>query len=97
MTITKIQWHEFYDSEKSRARGMCTVVIDDALAINEVRVVYGRERMFVAYPPSPSRESASRFDSGVCYPIRKDIQRQWEEQILESYYLERAKWEERKM
>ncbi len=82
LKITEIRWAQFATDPNDRVFGMCRVLIDDCLVINEVRVINGRERVYVAYP---NKAYNSRHKNGAVYPIDDELRREWESVILADF------------
>lgn len=62
--------------------GLAMVVIDDAFAIEDIRIVKGKERMFVAFP---SRQQAEGGFKDMCHPINQRTRKYFEDVILENF------------
>ncbi len=88
MKITSIKWMQFATDPNDKVLGMCTIVLEGVLVINEIRVINGRARVYVSYP---NRAYNVRHKSGAVYPIDDELRRQWEDVILadfEAAYME---------
>lgn len=81
MKITEINWRQFGEPGE-RVKAMCSIVLDNVLVIHEVRVIKGRQRLFVAYPNKAYDKSDK---NGCVYPIDNDLRRAWEKEILASF------------
>ena len=82
MKITNISWIRLATDPRDKVLGMCSLVIDDCLVINEVRVVVGRNRIYVSYP---NRAYEPRRKNGSVYPINDELRRAWESNILADF------------
>ena len=65
-----------------RLRAVVSITIDDAIAIHDIKLVQGDDRMFVAMP-SRREESGIR---DIIHPISADAREKIEEQILDAYH-----------
>ena len=59
-----------------------SITIDNAIAIHDIKLVQGDERMFVAMP---SRREDSGIFRDIIHPISANIREKIEEQILDAY------------
>ena len=82
MKITTIKWMQFATEPNDRVLGMCTIVVEGILVINEVRVINGWSRVYVTYP---NRAYVSRYKNGAVYPIDDELRREWEDAILADF------------
>lgn len=65
-----------------RLRAVVSITIDNAIAIHDIKLVQGDERMFVAMP---SRREESGVFRDIIHPISSGIREKIEEQILDAY------------
>ena len=63
-------------------RGIVSVTIDDCLAIHDIKVVQGSERLFIAMP---SRKDENGIYRDVVHPIYPEARKYFENTILEAY------------
>ena len=82
LKITGIRWQFFATDPKDNVLAMASIIIHDQLIIHEVRVIRGKERVFVAYP---NKQYNVRDRKGSVYPIDDFLRREWEHQILADY------------
>lgn len=82
MKITSIKWMQFATDPKDKVFGMCTIVVEGILVINEIRVINGHSRVYVTYP---NRAYNVRNKSGAVYPIDDELRSQWEDEILADF------------
>ena len=68
--------------QEGRLRAVVSITIDNAIAIHDIKLVQGDERMFVAMP---SRREESGAFRDIIHPISTNIREKIEEQILEAY------------
>lgn len=65
-----------------RLRAVVSITIDNAIAIHDIKLVQGDDRMFVAMP---SRREESGIFRDIIHPISSGVREKIEEQILEAY------------
>ncbi len=65
-----------------RLRAVVSITIDNAIAIHDIKLVQGDERMFVAMP---SRREESGTFRDIIHPISATVREKIEEQILDAY------------
>ena len=63
-------------------RGIVSVTIDDCLAIHDIKVVQGSERLFIAMP---SRKDENGIYRDVVHPIYPEARKYFEDTILDAY------------
>lgn len=83
MTITEIRVRKLISEGK--LKGIVSITIDDVLAIHDIKVVQGEERLFAAMP---SRRDDSGMFRDIVHPINTDIRKEMEDQILSAYKME---------
>lgn len=67
---------------EGRLRAVVSITIDNALAIHDIKLVQGDERMFVAMP---SRREDSGIFRDIIHPISSNIREEIENKILTAY------------
>lgn len=67
---------------EGRLRAVVSITIDNAIAIHDIKLVQGDDRMFVAMP---SRREESGVFRDIIHPISSDIRDELEEKILSAY------------
>ncbi len=67
---------------EGRLRAVVSITIDNAIAIHEIKLVQGDERMFVAMP---SRREDSGVFRDIIHPISSNIREEIENKILTAY------------
>ena len=65
-----------------RLRAVVSITIDNAIAIHDIKLIQGDERLFVAMP---SRREESGTVRDIIHPISSDIREIMEEKILAAY------------
>ena len=78
---------------EGRLRAVVSVTIDDMLAVHDIKVVQGDERLFVAMP---SRKDENGVFRDIVHPISSEARKMMEEQILETYHRHLALMEPRR-
>ena len=81
MNITDIKIRRIYQDKKLKA--LVSITIDDQLAVHDIKVVQGPERVFIAMPSR--REENGRFRD-VVHPINAETRSMLEEAILGAYF-----------
>ncbi|MDO5125883.1 MAG: septation regulator SpoVG [Ruminococcus sp.] len=83
MTITEIRVRKLIPEGK--LKGIVSITIDDVLAIHDIKIVQGEERLFAAMP---SRRDDSGMFRDIVHPINADIRKNMEDMILSAYKME---------
>ena len=87
ITSVKVKKEE---REGSRMKGRASVLIDDGLAIHNIRIIEGKNGLFIAMP-STSREVENEDGEMVTvhrdtfHPINPEVRAMFEEAILKAY------------
>lgn len=89
MQITSVKVRK-EEREGSRMKGRASVLIDDGLVIHNIRIIEGKNGLFIAMP-STSRDIVN--DSGesetvhrdIVHPINTEVRKMFEETILKAY------------
>ena len=81
MEITSVKVHKV-DIENSRMRGIASVVIDDAIAIHDIRIIEGKENLFIAMP---SRKTPAGEYKDIVHPINQEVRTMFEKTIFDAY------------
>mgnify|MGYP003757323159 CR=1 FL=1 len=80
MEITDVKIRKIMS--EGRLRAVVSVTIDDMLAVHDIKVVQGDERLFVAMP---SRKDENGIFRDIVHPISPSARKLFEESILEAY------------
>ena len=80
MEITDVKIRKIMSD--GRLRAVVSVTIDDMLAVHDIKVVQGDERLFVAMP---SRKDENGIFRDIVHPISPAARKLFEENILEAY------------
>lgn len=83
MTITEIRVRKLISEGK--LKGIVSITIDNVLAIHDIKIVQGEERLFAAMP---SRRDNNGMFRDIVHPINGDIRKEMEDQILSAYKME---------
>ena len=81
MTITSVSVRKV-EKEGSRMKGIASVLLDDAFAVHDIRIIEGDNGLFIAMP---SRKTATGGYRDIAHPINPDVRKQFEEAILEEF------------
>lgn len=89
MEITSVKVKK-EEREGSRMKGRASVLIDDGLAIHNIRIIEGKNGLFIAMP-STSREVENEDGEMITvhrdtvHPINPEVRAMFEEAILKAY------------
>ncbi len=67
---------------EGKLKGIVSMTVDDVLAVHDIKIVQGEERLFVAMP---SRRDESGMFRDIVHPINSDTRGQIEDMILSAY------------
>ena len=81
MEITSVTVRKF-EKEGNRMKGIATIVIDNAFAIHDIRIIEGDNGLFIAMP---SRKTATGEYRDIAHPINTEIRTMFQNAILEEY------------
>lgn len=80
MNITNIRIRKMMD--EGRLRAVVSVTLDEMLAIHDIKVVQGDDRLFVAMP---SRRDEAGVFRDIVHPISAEARGYIESEVLKSY------------
>ena len=80
MNITDIKVRRLL--QEGRLRAVVSVTVDNELAIHDIKVIEGPERLFVAMP---SRKTPEGEFKDIAHPINMDMRDKLENSILQKY------------
>ena len=83
MNITDIRIRRTYQDNKLRA--LVSVTVDGDLAVHDIKVIEGAERLFVAMP---SRRDDNGVFRDIVHPIDSELRNEIEGEILSAYRME---------
>lgn len=81
MKITNVNVSKI-EKENTRLRGIATIILDDEIAIHNIRLIEGNNGLFIAMP---SRKLEENKYADIVHPIKKEVRNMIEEKILENY------------
>lgn len=68
--------------EKGAVKAYATVILDDSLAIHNIRLIEGKERLFIAFPSYKDKNEAYH---DYVHPIVSNLRETIEKAILDKY------------
>ena len=89
MEITSVRVKK-EEREGSHMKGRSSVVVDNGLAIHNIRIIEGKNGLFIAMP-STSREVENEegetvtVHRDIVHPINPEVRAMFEEKILKAY------------
>ncbi len=81
MNITSVKVRK-YEKEGSFVKGFATVVIDDAIAIHDIRVLEGENGLHIGMP---RRKLATGEFKDIAHPISQEVRTKLETAIIDEY------------
>ena len=81
MKITSVNVRKV-EKEDSRMKGIASVLIDDCLAVHDIRIIEGDNGLFIAMP---SRKTATGGYRDIAHPINQEVRTLFEQEILKAY------------
>ena len=81
MKITDIQIRKV-EKENSKLVGVATIVLNESIAIHDIKIIIGEKGLFIAMP---NRKSADGKYRDVVHPINQETRTMFEEAIIEEY------------
>lgn len=81
MEITSVSVRKI-EKEGSRMKGIASVLLDDAFAVHDIRIIEGDNGLFIAMP---SKKTATGGYRDTAHPINPDVRKQFEDAILAEY------------
>ena len=81
MKITSVSVRKI-TKENSRLRGIASVLIDDAFAIHDIRIIEGDNGLFIAMPSKKTQTGGYR---DIAHPINPEVRAMFQDKILEAY------------
>ena len=86
MKVTSVKVKKI-EKENSRMKGIASILLDDMLAIHDIRIISGDNGLFVAMP---SRKTATGDYRDIVHPISQEARDIIEGAILEEYNKEES-------
>ena len=81
MKITSIDIRKV-ESEDNNVKAFVNIVVDDALAVKNLRIIDGTKGLFVAMPSTKNKEGKYR---DMVHPINQEVRTMMEEEIIKAY------------
>jgi len=81
MQITSVNVKKI-EKEDSRMKGIVSVLIDDCFVIRDIRIIDGKDGLFVAMP---SRKNVDGEYHDIAHPINAETRKMFEDAIIEEY------------
>lgn len=85
MEITDIRIRKLY--EETRLKALVSVTLGQELAIHDIKVIQGPNRLFVAMP---SRKDENGLFRDIIHPITQEVREQLESAVLLAYEEQKA-------
>lgn len=80
MKITDVRIRKV--ESESRLRAVASITIDDCFAVHELRIIEGKEGLFVAMP---SRQTSDGTFKDIAHPINVETRKAIEEIVIAKY------------
>jgi DNA-binding cell septation regulator SpoVG len=87
-----------FEREGSNIRGLARVYFDDSFIVNNVSILQGKEKLFVAMPSYKTKqvdEQGKAVYQDVCYPVTKEFREKLYSEIVSQYQQAKTKNEEK--
>ena len=81
MKITSVNVRKI-EKDGSRMKGIASVLLDDAFAVHDIRIIEGDNGLFIAMP---SRKTSTGGYKDIAHPINREVRAMFEEVILDAY------------
>lgn len=86
-----------YEREGSNIRGLARVYFEDSFIVNNVSILQGKDKLFVAMPSYKTKqtdEQGKAIYQDVCYPVTKEFREKLYTEIVNQYEIAKSKKEE---
>lgn len=80
MEITQVKIRQLMNS--GRLRALVSIVIDNTLALHDIKIISGKNRFFVAMPSKKETDGSFR---DVVHPLGNELREKFEQVILAAY------------
>lgn len=80
MKITSVNVHK--KNDETKMKGIASVLIDECFVIRDIRIIEGKEGLFIAMP---SRKNANGEYHDIAHPINAETRKMFEDAILAEY------------
>lgn len=81
MNVTNVRVKKI--ENKNRLKAVATITFDECFVIHELRLIEGKNGLFVAMPSKKNTQGEFR---DVCHPITKDLRQQIEDAVIKVYH-----------
>lgn len=81
MVITDVKIRKKLDGSKMRA--IVSVTFDDALAVHDIKIIEGTDKLFLAMP---SRQRPDGGFADITHPTCASLRNELEARVIEEYY-----------
>ncbi len=79
MQITEVK---VFPVEEEKLKAYVTITLDDCFIVRDLKVINGKNGMFVAMPSKKTRDGSFK---DIAHPLNSDTRREMEQVILEAY------------
>ena len=86
-----------YERDGSNIRGLARVYFEDSFIVNNVSILQGKDKLFVAMPSYKTKqtdEQGKAVYQDVCYPVTKEFREKLYTEIVNQYEIAKSKKEE---
>ena len=80
MKITSVNVHK--KNDETRMKGIASVLLDDCFVIRDIRIIEGKDGLFIAMP---SRKNAEGEYHDIAHPINSEMREMLETAIISKY------------
>lgn len=80
MKVTSVRVKKI--ENKNRLKAVATITFDECFVIHELRLIEGKNGLFVAMPSKKNTQGEFR---DVCHPISKELREEIEEVVIKTY------------
>lgn len=80
ITVTEVTVRKIFSS--NRVKGIASIIINDCIAINDIKIIQSMSGMFIAMP---SRRTPNGEFKDIVYPINAETRETIQKAILEEY------------
>lgn len=70
------------DKEDSKLRGVASVTIEDCFVVHDIKIIEGKEELFIAMPSRKNKEGEYR---DIVHPINAETREYISKLLLEAY------------
>lgn len=88
-----------YEKEGSNLRGLARIYIEDCFIVNNVNILQGKEKVFVAMPSYKTKqkdENGKDIYQDICYPVTRDFRKKLFGEIERAYEKVKTKQQEKR-